>query len=100
MPITSSPELSLEEKLRIILQKINQNYSAFEIRFDLVLQALALARMLKYPCGFRHDETSKEWPVVTIILPKVGQVSWHMPPSGIPWDKSTPEQVKERCENY
>ena len=96
----SSQELSPEEQLRNTLRQINLNYSAFEIRFDLVLRALSLARALKYECGFRHDEQSKEWPVITIVLPRVGQVSWHMPPSYIPWDKSTPEQVKERCENY
>lgn len=89
-----------KDKLARILAKTVANYTNYDTRYDLVLRALSLARKLGYTCGFRHDPSEPDWPVVVIVLPLHGEVSWHMPPSKIEWDKSTPEDVKQRCMAY
>lgn len=86
-----------ERDLARILSQITENYTNYDIRYTLVLRALLQAKSLGYPCGFRHDAKEPDWPVVTIELPEIGQVSWHMPPSNVAWDGSGEAVCKERC---
>ena len=90
----------MEVELGSVFIKIVENYTNYEKRYDLVLQALVLARKLGYKCGFRHDPTEPDWPVIVIVLPEQGEVSWHMPPVRIEWDKSTSKEGTERCCAY
>jgi hypothetical protein len=87
----------MELELAILLKEINNNYTNYDIRYTLILEALLEAKKLNYECGFRLDVTEANWPVVVIVLPEIGQVSWHMPPSGIIYDNSTPEDCQKRC---
>lgn len=36
-----------------VLQAIEDNYTNYDVRYDLVLVALLEARKLKYKCGFK-----------------------------------------------
>lgn len=76
----------MADKLYELLLLIRENYTNYELRYDLVLRALLQARELGYQCGFRVDPDEPEWPVIAIVLPDIGEVSWHMPPSGIQYD--------------
>jgi len=87
-------------ELAKILKQINENYTNYDTRYVLVLQALIKAKEMKYECGFRHDPSEPDWPVVVIVLPEFKQVSWHMPPSGIPYDDSSPEECQKRCDLF
>lgn len=86
-----------QTQLSLLLREIVTHYTNYDIRYILVLKVLVLSKELGYPCGFRHDVSEPEWPIITIELPELGQVSWHMPPSGIAWDKSNETDCKERC---
>ena len=48
-------------------------------RYKLVFQAMGVATKLGYEVGVRVDPQDPEWPVCCIMLPEVGEVSWHMP---------------------
>lgn len=90
---------SQTQQLGSLLLSIEENYENYDVRYDLVLSALLKARELKYKCGFRLDKNEPEWPVIVIELPEIGEVSWHMPPSGIPYD-NIPEQNSTRTKKY
>lgn len=91
---------AMKKKLAKLLKKINLNYQDFDTRYSLVLKALLIAKKLGYDAGFRHDKSEPDWPVVTIDLPEIGQVSWHMPPCNLEYDNSTPDDCKRRCEEF
>lgn len=76
-----------EIELANLLESIEENYTKYDIRYDIILKALLVARKLEYQCGFRFDSDEPDWPVIVILLPQ-GEVSWHMPPSGIVYDNS------------
>ena len=86
-----------QKTLAFLLSEIVTHYTDYDVRCVLVLKALLAAKELGYRSGFRHDMSNPEWPVITIELPSIGQVSWHMPPSNIEWDKSNEADCKERC---
>lgn len=97
----------MSQRLSQLLTLIEVNYTNYHIRYDLVLQALQVARQLKYACGFRVDLNEPDWPVIVIVLPNIGEVSWHMPPSGIVYDNSvntnserTNQYAKYSIDNY
>ncbi len=69
-----------------ILEAIELNYTNYDVRFNLVLEALLEARKLNFECGFRVDTNEPNWPVIVIYLPDIGEISWHMPPSNIKFD--------------
>lgn len=90
-------ERELADTLRAIFEA-DQNY---EIRYNKVFEALALASRLGYRVGIGFDDkTGKAWPVAYIELP-TGQVSWHMPEHSIPYDgHSTAEKYLVRIAAY
>lgn len=104
----------LETELANVLCKITWLESLptinYDLRYELVLDALKLAHHLttakdkdsfeKYPSGFRHDPDDPDWPVIVISLPNVGQVSWHMPPSKIPYDGHDNQEKQKRIALY
>lgn len=88
------------KKLADILLKIEENYTNYEVRYDLVLSALLVARQLDYKCGFRFDKDDPEWPVIVIHLPVIDKnVSWHMPPCGLKYD-GIPNQNSIRTKEF
>ena len=87
-------------ELAKLLKSINENYENYDVRYILVLQTLIEAKKLNYKAGFRYDSSEPDWPVVVIELPELGQVSWHMPPSKIEYDNSSPKDCQERCEKF
>lgn len=95
------PKELLEQKLSETLKEIFENYTNYDYREKLVLKALSLAKDLNYKSGFRHDSKDPEWPVVVIFLPnEIGEISFHMPPSGILYDNSTQKTQEERTKIY
>lgn len=75
----------------------------------LVLLALKLATKLTITCGKKIDEDDRDWPVVFIKLPILGQVSWHIPaslmPSWVPiynepWDGHSIEEKNRKIKQY
>lgn len=88
------------KKLAELLVKIEENYTNYEVRYDLVLSALLVARQLDYKCGFRFDKYEPEWPVIVIYLHDIDkEVSWHMPPANIKYD-DIPNQNSIRTEEF
>jgi hypothetical protein len=74
-----------------LLQSIVDADTDYDQRYGLVLEAVALAYKLGIPAGFGIDRDSGAemdgYRVVAYIeVPGVGQVSWHMPEHGQPWD--------------
>jgi len=86
-----------KRKLAKLLKYITDNYSDYDKRYIYILKALVKAKELGYTCGFRCDEKEIQWPVIVIDLEGFGQVSWHMPPSGIEYDNSTQQDCRDRC---
>lgn len=92
IPYSTLGTVALSKKLADTLTSIEENYTNYELRYDLVLTALLIARQLDYKCGFRFDPDEPDWPVIAIVLPNLGenneesQISWHMPPSNIKYD--------------
>jgi hypothetical protein len=83
---------SWAEKLKTLLDMIVLADEEYELRYTLVMDAMAAARHAGYAVGIRVDQEYPEWPVVYIQLP-TGQVSWHMPEHPWEWDgHTTPEK--------
>jgi hypothetical protein len=56
-------------------------------RNGLIWLALRYAFMCEYPCGVKVDQAEPDYPVVAyIVLPNLGQVSWHLPAFPEPYD--------------
>jgi hypothetical protein len=90
----------MEKQLAKLLKEVNENYENYDRRYIIVLDILIISKKLGYPCGFRHDASEPDWPVVVVDLPMIGQVSWHMPPSNIEYDNSSVDDCKARCSQY
>jgi hypothetical protein len=70
------------EDLKETLAEIAANDANYPVREKLVYRALAEAVALGYKAGIRFDTDDKDaakWPVVCIMLPDIGEVSWHCP---------------------
>lgn len=88
------------KKLAELLVNIEENYTNYEVRYNLILSALLTSRELDYKCGFRVDPDEPEWPVVVIYLHAINKdVSWHMPPCGIKYD-GIPNQNSIRTKEF
>lgn len=71
----------------------------YEFRTRLVFLALAQAQAAGLLAGVRLDPEEPEWPVVYIELP-TGQVSWHVPQHGRPWDRHSKRTGHDRLQRY
>jgi hypothetical protein len=76
-------------ELNKVLSKINDNYKNYDIRYNLVIDAIYFASKCGYKIGFRLDNDLDiseryDWIVVVIHTPDK-QISWHMPADKIPY---------------
>lgn len=85
--------------LAAVLAEIEANDTNYEVRYGLVLRAMAAAAALGYRVGIAVDHAEPEWPVVYIELP-TGQVSWHMPAHSEAFDGHSTAEKYERCRAY
>jgi hypothetical protein len=69
------------------------------MRDILIYKAVAAAKQLGYRAGIRIDTTIL-WPVFYIVLPDIGQVSWHVKNDDFKWDGHTYDMVYTRCQWY
>lgn len=82
------------ELVKKLLQIQHQDQkSQYNNRNLFVYEAVALAIRCGYMAGIRLDPKEPEWPVAFIELP-TGQISWHLPQHGKPWDGHTTEQKR------
>lgn len=69
-------------------------------RNRMVLQALAIAARGGYDAGVAIDPAQPDWPVVYIVLPDVGQVSWHIPAWAGEWDGHDGPAKSDRIRSF
>lgn len=75
----SKPEPLLREFKETLLS-IRENDVNYDVRLGLVYKAMGLAHQLGYPVGVRVDPVDgPAWPVHCIMLPGIGEISWHCP---------------------
>lgn len=87
-----------------VLHQISEHDTNYPVRYGLVLNAMSRAHQLGYPVGISWDsaddpELDGFRAVVYIELP-TGQVSWHMPEHGQPWDGHSTEEKHARIRAY
>jgi hypothetical protein len=87
------------DDLKCYLELIVQHDQDYALRNGFVISAMRQAHIVGLPVGIRIDPEEPEWPVVFIELP-TGQVSWHIPQHGIPWDGHTTEEKFERIRRF
>lgn len=88
-----------DDELSSLLVAIKENDTNYDIRYKLVLKAVAVAAERGFEAGFAIDPTEPDWPVAFIELP-TGQVSWHMPAHPRKWDGHTTEEKFSRLLMY
>lgn len=82
-----------------LLAAIREADTDYPKRYDLILEAIAVARKHGIAAGFRIDQKEPAWPVAFLELP-TGQVSWHLPGHDVEWDGHTTEEKFERIERF
>ncbi len=92
-------------QLAEVLLEIEAADTDYERRYDLVIEAMHLARQAGLDAGFGIDTTRDPamdgYRVVAYIeLPHGAQVSWHMPEHGTAWDGHSTGQKYDRCRAY
>ena len=94
----------MEHKLARILSQIEVNETVYHFRYALVLKAMFLASVLGYETGVRIDTDmgSDEcmWWISFIILPGIGEVSWHNPSKIRLYDGYSTDEKYDRCHKY
>lgn len=102
--VTLSVSVGTEhEQLAKLLRAIEANETQYAVRESLVYQALGVAAQLGYTCGVRYDKDNingTEWPVVCIMLPTVGEISWHCPAYKGVYDGYSTEFKYQRVATY
>lgn len=81
------------------LRNIEKYDTTYDQRYRWVFGALYAALLAGLDAGVKVDPAEPGWPVVYIELP-TGQVSWHMPEHGRPWDGHSTEEKYARCREY
>lgn len=84
-------------KLSVILEADAEN--RYDYRNILVYEAVALALRSNLKAGIRIDLKEPEWPVAYIELP-TGQITYHLPQHGAPWDNHTTEIKNTRIKQF
>lgn len=86
-----------------VLRRLEELETASEIdyaqRNRLVLVAAGLASIVGLEVGIGPDAAEPNWPVVYVELP-TGQVSWHLPQHGRPWDGHSTEDKHQRIREF
>lgn len=87
-----------------VLYQLVERDTDYAVRYGLVLEAMNLAHKAGYPAGFGWDSSEDPeldgFRVVAYIQLPTGQVSWHMPEHGHPWDGHTTEEKHTRIHAY
>lgn len=91
--------------LRILLGMITEHDTDYDLRNNLVLEAVLQARNIGLKAGFRFDRDEPEWPVAFIELqdPVTGepmQTSWHLEQYPDKWDGHSTEIKLERIRRF
>lgn len=86
-------------QLKATLELIEKYDTVYDMRYKLILQAMAIAATLGIKAGFRFDPKEPEWPVAYIELP-TGQVTWHVAPHPIEWDGHSTEEKYKRVREF
>ncbi|OLE23443.1 MAG: hypothetical protein AUG49_16030 [Catenulispora sp. 13_1_20CM_3_70_7] len=71
----------------------------YEARNRLLLFAIGAAVTEGIPVGFLFDPAEPEWPCVMFELP-TGQVGWHLPQHGTPYDGHDTRTKYERIRAF
>lgn len=84
------------------LDEIESNETNYDVRYILVLKAMYLAASVGYVTGIRPDGTSDNtlWWVSFIILPEIGEISWHNPSPISHFDGYDTKEKYSRCHRY
>jgi hypothetical protein len=85
-------------ELGSILHEIKRLDTDYDKRTKLVYKALYLAAAMNYECGIRAED--KDWPVITIKLPNIGEVAWHCKATSLEYDGHTTEEKFRRINAY
>lgn len=95
-------ELGLELDLANTLINIEINETNYDVRYVLVLKAMYLAASLGYETGIHVDGESEDtiWWVSYIILPDIGEVSWHNPSKVTKYTGYDTNEKYKRCNLY
>lgn len=69
------------DRICALLAEIEKNEENYAVRYALVFELMHVAQKepYEYKTGIRVDPKEPKWPVFWVILPGVGEVSWHMP---------------------
>ena len=100
MNIDKATEKRLSTKLSKLLNDIVENHTNYDTRYILILRAIIIAKKLRYKCGFSRDSEKPYCPLAVIVLPNIGQVAWHMQPSGIPFENTNEKLIEGRVNKY
>lgn len=87
-------------QLAKVLALIALNDENYEWRRSLIIQAMFLADLLGYQCGYRVDVNEPGFSTVAMIELPTGQVSWHMPEHPNLWDGHSTNLKYERIAQY
>ncbi|HSW76717.1 MAG TPA: hypothetical protein VLG50_06715 [Candidatus Saccharimonadales bacterium] len=92
----------MESELVKTLVEIKENDTNYSVRYTLVLKAMYLASVLNYETGIRLDSTDDHilWWVAWIILPDIGEVSWHNPSKLTVYSEYSTDEKYNRCHSY
>ena len=83
--------------------------AVYSDRNNLVQLCAVLAAKCGYKAGVRLPVEDSQWPVVTIQLPDVGEVAWHIKADelflgigvyNLPYDGHTGEEKEARIKSY
>ncbi len=92
--------------LRALLKRIMvaEEQHDYNVRNRLIYMAMGRAAAQGLTVGFRLGPAEPEWPVAYLELPTLpdvsGQISWHLPQHGIPWDGHSTDEKYERIRQY
>lgn len=86
-------------RLKAALAAIEPDDTNYEVRYVLVLEAMAAAASAGLPVGISLDPAEPGWPVFYIELP-TGQVSWHMPAHTTAYDGHSTAEKYQRINAY
>jgi hypothetical protein len=87
------------ENLAHVLTVLPGVETEYELRYEMVLEAMYYAARAGYRTGYRIDSKEPAWPVAFIELP-TGQVSWHMSQFPEEWDGHNTAQKLERMNAF
>jgi hypothetical protein len=98
-PMTGEDAEATTADLKEMLAEIEKYDQDYDVRYGLVLMAMAAAWAVGIPAGFAIDPAQPGWPVAYIELP-TGQASWHMPAHTTLYDGHSTAEKYARIKAY